>query len=220
MAVIGDRAYWQAESNGLEVLRTTIGDLLDKQAERYADKEAVVYAYPELGLDLRWTYRQYRDQVDRVAHALLAIGIARGEHVAIWAPNVPEWILLQLATARIGAILVTINTALRAAEVEYVLRQADVSTLFLVEEVRGYSYLETLYGLVPELKLMVDPAHATLSSTALPRLRRAVLIGKERRSGVLAFEDLMSLGERTSTSELRARQAEVAPEDTALIMYT
>src|SRR5437868_4473182 len=132
MGVSGEYAHWWAESNGLQVLRTTIGELLDTQAERSPDKEAVVYAYPELGLDIRWSYRQYREQVDRVARGLLSIGVVKGEHVGIWAHNVPEWILLQLATARIGAILVTINTALRAAEVEYVLRQGDVSTLFLV----------------------------------------------------------------------------------------
>jgi non-ribosomal peptide synthetase component F len=97
MGIMGNRAIWEAESDGLELLNITIGDLVDQQAAALSDKEALVYHYPERGLDVRLTFRELRDEVNRVARGLLALGIVKGEHVAIWAPNVPEWIFLQLA---------------------------------------------------------------------------------------------------------------------------
>src|SRR5262249_47970927 len=122
MGIRSDRALWEAETEGLELVNLTIGDLLDQQAEAFADAEALVYRDPEFGLDLRLTHSQYRAEANRVAKGLLALGILPGEHIAVWATNVPEWALLQMAAAKIGAVLVTVNTNYRAAELEYVLR--------------------------------------------------------------------------------------------------
>src|SRR5262245_19904464 len=116
MGVSPDKAIWEAESEGLALLDLTIGDLLDRQAEAFADVEALVYSYPEIGLNLRLTYRQYQVEANRLAKGLLALGVEPGEHVAIWATNTPEWALLQTAAAKIGAVLVTVNTNYRAAE--------------------------------------------------------------------------------------------------------
>ena len=125
MGIRSDRAIWEAESEGLELIDLTIGDLLDQQAASRPDYEAVVYRYPELGLDLRLTHREYRDEVNRLAKGLLALGIEKGEHVAVWATNVPEWLMMMMALAKIGAVMVTVNTNYRAAELEYVLRQEN-----------------------------------------------------------------------------------------------
>lgn len=220
MGVKGDRAIWEAESEGVELLDITIGDLLDQQAERLPDKEALVYNYPEVGLELRLTYSQYRDEANKLAKGLLALGIQKGEHVAIWANNVPEWIMLQMALAKIGAVLVTVNTAYRAAELEYVLRQGDITTLFMVEEVRGNSYLDSLYSVVPEIKNLADPAHETLQSDKLTYLKRAVLIGKTERPGLLPFSKLIELGASVSDQVLKTRQASVTPYDIAQVQYT
>src|SRR5262249_58853265 len=127
MAIKGDLAYWEAEDFGVELIDLTLGDLLDQRADDLPGKEALVYDYPEIGLELRLTYAQYRDAVNRLAKSLIALGVERGDHVAVWATNVPEWVFLQLALAKVGATLVTINTNYRAAEVEYALRQGDVS---------------------------------------------------------------------------------------------
>jgi fatty-acyl-CoA synthase len=151
MGITGDRAVWEAETEGLELLNVTMGEMLDQQALRYPEREALIYHYPERGLQLRLTYSQYRDEANRLAKGLLALGIEKGEHIAVWAPNVPEWALLQMALAKIGAVMVTVNTAYRAAELEYVLRQGDVTLLVRAEEVRGNSYLDSLYSIVPEL---------------------------------------------------------------------
>src|ERR1700676_657693 len=157
MAVQGNRAIWEAESEGIALLNITIGELLEQQAESRPDKEALVYSYPEIGLNLRLNFRQYRDEVDRLSKGLMALGIAKGNHVAVWAPNVPEWIFLQLALARIGAVMVTVNTAYKASELEYVLRQGDITTLFMTEACRGNSYQDSVYTIVPEMRELADP---------------------------------------------------------------
>jgi fatty-acyl-CoA synthase/long-chain acyl-CoA synthetase len=118
------KAHWAPDTKGLELLDSTLGGLLRETARRLPEKEAVVYSvYPELGLDVRWTYSVLDRKVDGVARGLLAMGIAKGDKVAVWSSNVPEWILLMFATARIGAVLVTVNTNSTARELEYVLKQ-------------------------------------------------------------------------------------------------
>ena len=164
MGISDNRAIWKAEADGIELLNETIADLLDRQAAAFPDHEALVYNYPELGLNIRFSYRQYRAAADRLAKGLLALGIEKGEHVAVWASNVPEWALLEMALAKVGAVLVTINTNYRAAELEYVLRQGDITTLFMIEGFRGNSYLDTIYGLLPELKLLRDPVQEPVRS--------------------------------------------------------
>jgi fatty-acyl-CoA synthase len=220
MAIKGDLAYWEAEDFGVDLIDLTLGDLLDQRADKAPDKEALVYDYPEIGLELRLTFGQYRDVVNRLAKGLMAFGVEKGDHVAVWAMNVPEWIFLQLALAKIGGVIVTINTNYRAAEIEYALRQGDISTIFLIEEHRGNNYLESLYGVAPEIKTIDDPLNETLRVASLPRLKRAVLIGKEPRPGLSLFSDVMALANRVSDDELKARQSSVKPRDVAMMQYT
>src|SRR6058998_2545900 len=112
------RSYWQAESEGIDLLDITIGDLLDRRADELATQEAIVYScYPEFGdaLNIRWTYQDYRDRANAVAKGLLALGLTKGDHIAVWAANLPEWPILMMAAAKAGLELVTINPVLRAA---------------------------------------------------------------------------------------------------------
>ena len=104
-------------------LTHTVGALLDDMARRYPDNEALVY--PERGL--RYTYKQFNDSCRRIAKGLMRLGIKKGDNIAIWAYNVPEWVLLQFASAKIGAVLVTVNTSYKSAELEYILGQSDAS---------------------------------------------------------------------------------------------
>ncbi|HKQ78099.1 MAG TPA: AMP-binding protein [Blastocatellia bacterium] len=220
MAIKGDLAHWEAEDFGVDLIDLTLGDLLDQRADERPDKEALVYDYPEIGLELRLTYSQYRDVVNRLAKGLIALGVKEGDQVAVWATNVPEWIFLQLALAKIGAVLVTVNTNYRATEIEYVLRQGDISTLFLIEEHRGNNYLESLYSVAPEIKTINDPLVAPLRAAALPRLKRAVLIGRNRRQGLSLFSDVMGMADRVSDDELRDKQAKVNVRDVTMMQYT
>jgi len=114
-------SYWQAETEGTDLLDLTMGDLLDQRAEEIPSQEAIVYScYPEFGdaLNIRWTYLDYRYRANAVAKGLLALGLQKGDHIAILAANMPDWPLLMMAAAKAGLVLVTINPLLRAAEIE------------------------------------------------------------------------------------------------------
>jgi fatty-acyl-CoA synthase len=220
MGIYSDKAIWEAESEGLNLLDLTIGELLDQQAVAFADTEALVYSYPEIGLNLRLTYRQYQAEANRVAKGLLALGVVPGEHIAIWATNVPEWALLQVAAAKIGAVLVTVNTNYRAAELEYVLRQGDVVTLVMMGRYRDNNLLDSLYTIAPELREVDNPSKKELHCGKLPALKQVVFIGEEAQSGLLPYAQMVSLGESVSDEALRARQTEVKPEDVAQMQFT
>src|SRR2546430_15620511 len=125
----------------------------------------------------------------------MALRIGQGELVAGWVPSVPEGIILQMAPARIGAVMDTVNTAYKASELEYVLRQGDITTLFMTEEFRGNSYLDSVYSIVPEMKDLVDSIAQPVQSTKLPRLKRVVLIGTTPRPGMLLYAHVVALGQ-------------------------
>src|SRR5438128_1841767 len=110
MAVLGNQSFWRAEPFGCSLLDLTVGDLLDQQAEAFSSKEALVYRYPEIGLDLRLSYAQLRARANQIAKGLMALGVALGDKVAVLATNVPEWVLLEMALPKLGAVLVTVNT--------------------------------------------------------------------------------------------------------------
>ena len=220
MGIKGSLAIWEAESRDIELIDLTIGELFDRQCEAFADKEAIVYNYPEIGLDLRLSYRQYREEVDRLAKGLLVLGIQKGENIAVWATNVPEWIFLEMALAKIGAVLVTVNTNYRASEIEYVLRQGDITTLFMIEEHRGNSYVESIYRVAPELKDLNDPIREQLSSANLPELKRVILIGDAALAGMMSYKNVVPLGEDITDETLRERQSSLDPHDVIQMQYT
>src|SRR6266705_2272767 len=168
-------SYWQAESNGEPLLETTVGDLLDRRAGELPTQEAIVYScYPEFGgaLDICWTYQEYRERANAVARGLMALGLNKGEHIAVWAANLPEWLLLQMGAAKAGLVLVTVNPAYRAQELEYVLKQGDVVALFLMARIRDHDCLKTVSELVTP-----GPKHGEVSSSRLPKLRYVSLVG-------------------------------------------
>src|SRR6476659_3665129 len=125
----------------------TIGQVLCETARHFGDREAMVF--PQLGR--RWTWQQFANDVDAAARGLLAMGIRTGEHVALWATNVPQWVLLQFATARIVAVLVNINPAYRPFELQYVVKQSDAVALFLVDQFKTSNYFSMLAEVCPEV---------------------------------------------------------------------
>jgi len=216
---------WQAESEGIDLLDLTIGDLLDRRADELPAQEAVVYScYPEFGdaLNLRWTYQEYRDRANAVAKGLLALGLHKGDHLAVLAANLPEWPLLMLGAAKAGLVLVTINPVLRAAEVEYILKQGDVRALFCMARVRDYDHLATIRALTtPGTK------NGEVMSERLPLLRYVSLMGLPP-AGLLEQEgwrptllrEVIAAGTPASDAALAERQASVTPSDPAILMYT
>src|SRR6266566_4006887 len=168
-------SYWQAETGGIDLLEMTIGDLLDRRADELPLQEAVVYSCcPEFegSHEVRWTYQQYRERANQVACGLMALGLNKGDHLAVWATNLPEWALLEMAAAKAGLVLVTVNPAYRAHELEYVLKQGDVRALFLMAQVRDHDCLATLHSLVTP-----GARNGDVSSERLPLLRSVCLIG-------------------------------------------
>jgi fatty-acyl-CoA synthase len=220
MGIKNDRAIWEAESRGIELIDLTIGELFDRQCQANAEKEALIYNYPEIGLDLRLTYREFHDEVTRLAKGLLALGIEKGDHIAVWATNVPEWVLLEIALAKIGAVLVTVNTNCRVSEIEYVLRQGDITTLFMIEEYRGNSYVDSLYRIAPELKDLADPVGQRLQSDALPELKRVILIENDPRPGMMLYSHVAQLGTIVPNEALVERQSSLDPRDVIQMQYT
>src|SRR5579864_3155523 len=226
MSMINDGlSYWQAETEGIELLNTTLGDLLDSRAEPIPVREAVVYScYPEFddALDIRWTYAEYRARVNAVARGLIALGLNKGDHVAVWAANMPEWLLLEFAAAKAGLVLVTVNPVYRANELEYVLKQGDVKALFFMAQVRDHNCLATV-------RSMVTPGekHGEVSSEHLPELRTICLMGAAPKELLeqegwrpTLFGEMVAGGAAVSDEQLGERQAAVKPSDPMLILYT
>jgi fatty-acyl-CoA synthase len=216
---------WQAETEGIELLEMTIGDLLDRRADELPTQEAIVYScYPEFGeaLAIRWTYQDYRDRANAVAKGLLAKGLARGDHVAVWAANIPEWPILMMAAAKVGLVLVTINLLLQAAEVEYLLKQGDVQALFFMARVRTYDHLATVRSLITP-----GEKPGSVTSERLPRLRLLCLLGMpptglQEQGGwrPALLGEVAALGRQVSEAALAERQATVTPQDPAMLLYT
>ena len=220
MGIRGGLAHWEAEEFGVELIDLTVGDLLDLRANEIPDKEAIVYNYPESGLELRLSYRQYNDVVNRLAKGLMALGVEKGDHIAVWATNVPEWIFLEMALAKIGAVLVTVNTNYKADEIEYVLRQGDIRMLFMIDGFRNNSYLESIYSILPEIRDIHDPLDQDIRNGKLPELRKVVLISSDPKPGMLSYSQVLDQSEKVTDEELKARQATVSPYDVAQMQYT
>ncbi len=218
-------SYWQAETEDIELLETTIGAFLDQRAEELPHQEAIVYSgYPEFGeaLSLRWTYAEYRDRANAVAKSLLALGLKQGEHIAVWAANLPEWPLLQMAAAKVGLVLVTMNPVLRAEEVAYILQQGDVRALFFMARVRDHDCLATIRALTTP-----GARNGEVTSERLPLLHFVSLVGappaallEQESWRPILLRELVEAGATISTAALVERQAAVSPSDPALLLYT
>ncbi len=191
----------------------TVGALLDDMARRYPDNEALVYH--ERGL--RYTYREFNEVCRRVAKGLLKLGVKKGDNVSIWAYNVPEWVILQFATAKIGAILVTINTSYKSAELEYILNQSDSSALFMVKSFKDTDYVQTVYDVIPELPA-AEPGK--LASPKLPHLENVIFIGQETPMGMNNFNTIMDLGNQVSDQDLQAVEATLDCSEVINMQYT
>lgn len=191
----------------------TLGQILDRTISQYPDNDAVVY----YDRDFRLTYREFGELVDRLAKGLMALGVQKGEKVAVWATNVPYWVALQFATAKIGAILITVNTLYKIAELAYLVGQSECENIFIIDGYRDTDYVQTVYELVPELKTQ---QRGYLKSAKFPHLKRVLFLGHEKHRGMYSLFELLSLDNMVSDEEYRARQAELDPHDVVNMQYT
>ena len=188
----------------------TVGALLTLQAQALPQHEALVYNHA----GKRWTFSALNDEARLIARGLVALGVRPGDRVAVWATNVPEWVILQFALAKIGAILVTVNTALRAHEIEYLLRQSETSTLVTIGGFRTVDYLAELRSIGA---IGVDTASR---QERLPYLERVLFIGDECPGDLTPYDALRSAADGVSPGEVEALEAAVGVDDVINIQYT
>ncbi len=214
-----DKVYYNRDKTGTfvwkkyDVIDATFSDVLDTMAEKYPDQYA--FKYPTL--DYTRTYEQFRRDVDECAAALISLGVKAGDHVAVWATNVPQWFITFWATTKIGAVLVTVNTAYRIHEIEYLLKQSDTHTLVMIEYCKDINYKEIIQELCPELEIL-EPGKP-LYSKNLPFLRNIVTVDFDMQ-GCLTWEQMLSRSSLVPREEVRRRASLVKPDDVCNMQYT
>lgn len=195
------------------LLEKTVGEIVREQARNYPNVEA--YVYPEHGI--RKTYQEFDVETDQLAKAFMGMGIAKGDHVAIWSDNKRQWLLSQFATGKMGAALVTVNTNYQAAELEYLLQQSESSTLILEESFKGTSYIEIVRTICPEL---VENGKGRIDSKKFPHLKRVILMTERDEEGMYKWSELLAHAENVSDEALEERLQSLHPDDVINIQYT
>ncbi len=214
-----DKAYYNRDKTGTfvwkkyDVIDATFSQVLDKMAQTYPDQ----YAFKYTTLDYTRTYAQFRRDVDECAAALISLGVKAGDHVAVWATNVPAWYITFWATTKIGAVLVTVNTAYKIHEIEYLLRQSDTHTLVMIEDCKDINYKEIISELCPELESLAPGT--PLYSKNLPFLRNVVTVGFSM-NGCLTWEQMLDRASLVPVEEVRRRASLVKPDDVCNMQYT
>ena len=198
----------------ITVGKTTIGNIVDILAENIGDNIGLEYH----SLDIRLNFRQLREKCNAVAKGLMALGIAKGDKVAIWANNLPEWVYTQYGSARMGAVLVTVNTNYRSSELEYLLQQSDSTTLILTGGIRTPDdYIKLLHKVCPTIK---DSEPGKLKCEKLPFFKNIIYLGKEKIPGMYNWDDVLEMGQSVSDQELKARLDSLDPDDVINMQYT
>ena len=195
----------------------TMGAFLEERVAADPDRDFIVY--PDR--DLRFTYRTFNERVDNLAKGLLEIGLDRGDHLGIWARNVPDWLTYFFAAAKLGAVPVTINTYYKSHELEYVVRQSDMKILALVDGYKGgnYSYLDIIYEIAPEIR-NTSSFTRRVNTPKFPLLKSIIYMGPEKHRGMYSTNELISLGSHLPDARLRANMAEISNTDMVNMQYT
>ncbi len=197
----------------MQLIESTLGELLEKWARETPDHEFIVY--PDR--NLRFSYAQFNTRVDQLAKGLMAIGVKQGDKVGIWATNVPDWSTFMYATAKIGAILVTVNTSYKLSELEFLLKNADLHTLCLIDGYRDSDYVSMVFELVPELKTCV---RGELVSGKFPQLKNVVFIGPQKHKGMYNTHELILLGSYLPDEEIDKARQRITCHDVVNMQYT
>ncbi|MDR0621891.1 MAG: AMP-binding protein [Deltaproteobacteria bacterium] len=196
------------------LVNMTMGQVLERNAKNFPNEEALIFPNRER----RYTWGSLNDEVDRLARAFLAIGVKKNDRISIWATNVPQWLTTLYASAKIGAILVTVNTHYRKAEIEYLLKQSESNYLVLMDSFRGFSYVGALNEIAPEIAQ--TPLGEEIKSEALPYLKKVVYLGDNPPKGMHAYEELLKKAEEVPESRLREISASLHYDEIINMQYT
>ncbi|MBQ6847801.1 MAG: AMP-binding protein [Clostridia bacterium] len=191
----------------------TFSEVLDRMVEEFPDQ----YAFKYTTLDYTRTYSEFRDDVDTFARALISMGVKAGSHVAVWASNVPQWYIAFWATVKLGAVLVTVNTAYKIHEIEYLLKQSDTHTLIMTEGAKDCNYGEIIAELCPELENTKTGSH--LHAKRLPFLRNVITVGY-RLKGAMNWEEALARSSQVPQSEVLRMASQVDKDDVCNMQYT
>jgi len=197
----------------MKLLETTLGGLLEKWAGETPDHDFIVY--PDR--NLRFSYAQFNDRVNKMAKGLISIGVKPNDKIGIWATNVPDWTTFMFAAAKIGAVLVTVNTSYKSAELEYIIRDADLHTLCIIDGYRDSDYVNMVFDLVPELRTCV---RGELVTGKFPELKNVVFIGPQKHKGMYNTHELILLGSYLPDDELNRRREMITCHDVVNMQYT
>ena len=195
------------------MIELTLSALLRQKTAEYPDNEFMVYS----DRDLRFTYTQFDKRVDDMACGLYAIGVRKGDHVGIWATNVPDWLTYMFACARLGAVAVTVNTSYKLHELEYLVKQSDLTTLCLTDGVKDSNYVSMIKELVPELD---EYERGCLKSKLFPCLRNVVFMGPEKFKGLYSTPELLLLGQHVDIDIIHDIEKSVTQNDVVNMQYT
>ena len=191
----------------------TIGDFLEEMVEKDPNQEFMVY--PDR--DLRFTYQEFDERVNLLAKGFLEIGIKKGDHVGIWAKNVPDWLTMLFATSKIGAVLVTVNTAYKSHELAYVLEQSDMKALAIIDGYQDVDYIQIVYELIPELRTQ---ERGKLNSEKFPFLDSVIYVGQEKHRGMYNTNELLLLGNHADDEEFQQIKSSVTNDEVVNMQYT
>ncbi len=191
----------------------TFPQVLDRMVDEFPDQ----YAFRYTTLDYTRTYSEFRDDVDTFARALIAMGVRPGDHVSIWATNVPQWFITFWATTKIGAVLVTVNTAYKIYEAEYLLRQSDTHTLVMIDGFKDSDYVGIIKELCPELE--TAEAGKPLHLKRLPFLRNIITVDSKQK-GCLTWDEAMAMSEKVPIEEVLRRAVAINRHDVCNMQYT
>ena len=197
----------------MQTSEKTLGQIINGLAKDMPDATAVEYTTREY----RRTWREFDEDTDKVAKGLMALGVEKGDKVAIWATNIPEWLLTLFGAAKCGAVLVTVNTNYKIFELEYLLTQSDTKVLVMMGGFKDSNYVDIVNELIPELK---DAEDGKVSHPALPFLERVIFADGQTPKGMMGFDKLMKLGEQFDDAAFRAREASLDCHDVINMQYT
>lgn len=196
-----------------ELMHITVGGLLEEIAQKFPDRLAVKYT----DRPFERTWKELNEESTKIAKALLSIGIKKGDHVAVWATNYPEWMLTLFATAKIGAVLVTVNTNYKIFEVEYLLRQSDSKCLVMIKGFKDSDYVSIINELCPTLK---DSKPGELDNPMLPYLKSIIYVGENCPPGMYWWNDLYAMVDNVSDEEFMEVFNSLDPHEVINMQYT
>lgn len=208
-------AWWSA-TDGANLIDESLGSLLDAQAERFTDHTAAVFVDTRTDIETSWTYGELKVATERLARGLIGWGVDSGDHVAVMSPNRAEWILLEYALARIGAVLVTVNPALQERELDYLLTQGRISHLIFADTFRKQNLASMVAGMMSGAEMA---GQGGISSSNYPDLKGLCALDSGV-NGALSFPELEAMAEAVSPEDQQRRQAAVQPNDVMQIQYT